>query len=97
MGAFFSFRSFIFPQLVKIIYWLGLIGIGIGMLIVIVGAISASNNPYLGSGGTGYAVGAVIGAIIGGAILVVVWRVVVELWLVLFSIHEVLVDIRDRD
>ncbi|HEY9010384.1 MAG TPA: DUF4282 domain-containing protein [Devosia sp.] len=94
MGAFFSFRKFIFPSLVKVVYWLGLIGIAVGVLFVVVGGIYASNNPYVTNGGA-YAVGAVIGGLIGGAILVVVWRVIVELWLVLFSIHDVLVEIRE--
>jgi hypothetical protein len=38
----------------------------------------------------------VVAGLVGGAILVVIWRVVVELWLVLFSIHDVLKEIRDR-
>jgi multisubunit Na+/H+ antiporter MnhC subunit len=95
LGAFFSFRTFIFPGLVKIIYWIGLIGIAVGALITVVGGIAASNNPYV-SGGPALAVGAVVAGLVGGAILVVIWRVVVELWLVLFSIHDVLKEIRDR-
>ncbi|HEY4199226.1 MAG TPA: DUF4282 domain-containing protein [Devosiaceae bacterium] len=83
-NAFLSFDSFIFPKLVKYVYWLGL---GLTALFTVVGIVTALfTGNFLG----------ILFAIIGGAVGVVVWRVTVELWMVLFSIYDVLKEIRDQ-
>lgn len=84
LKAFLSFEDFILPKVSKIIYWLGLVLIGLAVLSALFGAITMNN--FLG----------VLVVLIGGAVAAVVWRIAVELWLVLFSIYEVLKDIRDR-
>ncbi|MFC3705449.1 DUF4282 domain-containing protein [Devosia honganensis] len=91
--AFLSFDTFILPGLTKIIYWIGLALIALGTLAALFGAIALSGNPYAPAGGGFFGV---IMALVGGAISAVVWRIVVELWMVLFSIYDVLKEIRDQ-
>lgn len=94
---FFSFRNFIFPSIAKVVYWIGLVLIAIGAIVMIVSSLSAGSNPYLpsGSGPTIAIIGFFL-ALIVAAIALLIWRVVIELWLVMFSIHDVLRDIRDN-
>jgi hypothetical protein len=96
LKAFLSFDEFLFPRLTTIIYWIGLALIVLLTLVAAIGALVAGSNPYL-TEATGYNGGfAFIMALIGGAVGLVVWRITVELWMVLFSIYEVLKQIRDR-
>jgi len=92
--AFLNFDSFIFPRIASIIYWIGLVLI---IVFTIVGAISAlimgSDETQLGVGGGIFALAA---AVLSGLIGIIIWRVVVEFWLVVFSINETLRDIRDQ-
>ena len=95
LRAFFSFDTFVFPSLVKVIYWIGLVLIVLATIVAAVGAIAASGNPYMG-GGAGAGVIGLIVALIGGVVSLVFWRVAIELWLVLFSMHDLLREIRDQ-
>lgn len=94
LGSFFSFRNFIFPSIAKVVYWIGLVLIGIGTIVMIISSLSMGSNPYVSNGPVVAVVGFFV-ALIVGAVGLIVWRVVIELWLVLFSIHDVLRDIRD--
>lgn len=91
---FLSFDSFIFPRIASVIYWVGLIII---IVFTVAGAFSAlimgSQETELGLGGGIFGLAA---AILGGLIGIIIWRVVVEFWLVVFSINETLRDIRDQ-
>lgn len=95
LRAFLNFDSFVFPKIVTIIYWIGLVLIALGTLLGFLGAL------FMGSSGYGGAMGAsggIIGALLtlaGGVIGIVAWRLVVEFWLVIFSIRDLLRDIRD--
>jgi len=82
--AFLTFDNFIFPKLTVVIYW---IGIALILLLGVVSIISTliANNLL-----------AVLGALIGTVVALVVWRITIELWMVLFSIYDVLRDIRDQ-
>jgi hypothetical protein len=91
--GFFSFDKFIFPRLVKIIYWIGLVGIVLGTIVIAIAVISQAGNQE--GGGLVAGIGFIV-AIVIGFLALVVWRVVVELWLVMFSIHDVLTQIRDN-
>lgn len=91
--AFLSFDSFILPKISKVIYWIGLVLIGLGTLAAMFGALAISNSPY-GSAGGGFF--GFLAALIGGAVAAIVWRIAVELWMVIFSIHDVLKEIRDQ-
>lgn len=91
--AFLNFDSFILPKISKIIYWIGLVLIALGTLAAMFGALAMSSSPY-GSPGGGFF--GFLAALVGGAIAIVAWRMAVELWMVIFSIHDVLKEIRDQ-
>ncbi|HEY0920565.1 DUF4282 domain-containing protein [Devosia sp.] len=93
--AFLSFDSFIFPKLTKLIYWIGLAAIALFTVIGALGALFAGGSSHLaGTGYNGFV--AFLGILVGGALSALVWRIVVELWMVLFSIYDVLKEIRDQ-
>lgn len=87
-----KFDEFIFPQVTKIIYYVGLVMIA---LFTVLGALGALFTG-IGQGNFGGGLVGLIGALIGGAVGVLIWRITVELWTVVFSIHDILKDIRDR-
>jgi hypothetical protein len=91
LSSFMNFDEFIFPKVVKIIYWIGLVLIGLGTLASMFGSLMASSAIGGGGGFLGF-----LFAIIGGIVGVIVWRVMVELWIVLFSILDTLKEIRDQ-
>jgi hypothetical protein len=85
LNAFLNFDRFLFPQITKIIYWIGLV-------LIILFAVVAAFGALLAQGGV---LGFIV-ALVGGAIGLLFWRIAVELWLVLFSIYDVLKEIRDQ-
>lgn len=88
-GDFFKFDKMIAPMVLKVVYWIGLVGIAIYMLVVIVGGLGMMSF----SVGTG--LGMILGAFVGGAIGFLFWRVVIELYMTIFGIHDRLGEIRD--
>lgn len=92
LDMFLKWDGFIFPKLVKVIYFIGLALIA---LAAVLGALSA----LFGGFALGQAGGGIFGfvvALVGGAIGLVLWRVTMELWVVLFSIHDILKEMRDK-
>lgn len=92
--AFLNFDSFIFPRIASVIYWIGMV------LIVMITFGSAIGALFMGGQeaqlGLGGGILGFVAAMLGGGIGIIVWRVVVEFWLVVFSIRETLRDIRDQ-
>lgn len=92
-GAFaalfdFSFREFVTSRIIKVLYILFLVLIGISVLSGIVSAIGLMNlSPFVGVLG-------LFGSLVGGAIAVVVTRVVLEVLIVLFRISDDLSALR---
>ena len=91
LKMFLTFDEFLFPKLVIFIYWAGLVLIGLFALIGAFGALAMGGHMGLGGGIVGF-----FGALIGGVISLAVWRISMELIIVLFSIHDVLKSIRDQ-
>jgi hypothetical protein len=89
LKSFFSFDTFIFPKIVTIIYWIGIVMIVIGTLGSLLAVMSSPNGAGMGFLGA-------IAALVAGAVGLVAWRLVVEFWLVIFSIRDLLHDIRDQ-
>jgi hypothetical protein len=81
MGAFLSFDKFVTPAVIKVIYWIGIVGIVIS---AIVWAIAA----------TRYSAFAPIGAIIGAILSLFLWRVYCELIMLWFKIYDEMAGIR---
>jgi len=84
----FGFEKMIAPTIIKVVYIIGLILITLGVIATIL-----EQTRYL-SGGE--ATGFLIGAIITYGLIILVWRIVIELYFVMFGIHERLGEIRDR-
>ncbi len=83
MEEFFSFRKFITPKIITIIFWLGVIGSVLAGLGVIIAGIQGQGIMVL--------VGLLY--IILGPIVV---KVYCELVIIAFRIYETLVEIRDK-
>ena len=83
---FLNFDKLIGPTLIKIVYFLGLIGIALYMLVAIFGALGMMGHSVLG--GLGMLVAALIGAVVG----VIFWRFICEIYLLMFRISD---DVRD--
>jgi hypothetical protein len=85
-----SFEKLVAPRLLKIVYWLGLIGIAGMALITMVGALGAMQYSFA----TG--LGTLLLAAIGLGFGVLMWRVLIEIYMVFFGIYERIGEIRDR-
>lgn len=78
-----SFREFITPKIVRILYVLALVGIGIWALIAFVSILAMFDDPFLP---TGFAVVALLLWPLGVLLAVVYARVVLEFVMVVFRI-----------
>lgn len=85
-----SFDELIGGQLLRILYYVGLVGIVIWALAVLVGSLAMAQ----------YSPGAALLGLIGAFFILVLgtlfWRFTCELWMVIFKIHDRLGEIRDR-
>ncbi|HYG30504.1 MAG TPA: DUF4282 domain-containing protein [Allosphingosinicella sp.] len=93
--AFFArlldFEHLMGAALIKIVYYIGLVGIALWALVALLGSLNA------GRYGGGEAV--LLGLLMSVVVLVVgtlFWRFTCELWMVMFKIHDRLGDIRER-
>ena len=84
-----SFDKTLSLVLMRLVYFFGLVGIALLVLIAIGGALSAMQYSVR------TALGGLLVAILGGAIGTLVWRVICELWMVIFGIDDRLRQIRD--
>lgn len=86
LAQFLSFDKLIGSKLVVIVYWVGLIGIALGAIAGVFGGLVAMGASFFGG------IGAVIMALIGGAVGLLFWRFVCEMYLLLFRMAD---DVRD--
>ncbi|KMY69008.1 hypothetical protein AAU61_05540 [Desulfocarbo indianensis] len=77
----FSFQEFITPSIIKIIFWIAIIFIGLGVLINIIGSFSQ---------GAGYGILSLIISPLVGLLFVIMTRIYLELVMVLFRIMGLL-------
>lgn len=89
ISDYFGFRSLITPLLIKIIYLLGSMVVTFTGIAVIVSPDTVSN--YVGSYGPSLADGVLL--LLGGNL---VWRMLCEGAILLFSLHDMLVSIDAR-
>ena len=85
-----NFEKLIAPRLLKIVYWIGLAGIVIFALMSLAGSVAMLQY----SAAT--ALGGILLALIGFGFAVLFWRVMIEIYMVLFGIYERLGEIRDK-
>lgn len=89
LADFANFEKLIAPKVLKVVYWLGLAGIVIMVLITIAGGLAAMQY----SVATG--LGSILMGLIGGVFGLLMWRVLIEMYQVFFGIYERLGDIRE--
>lgn len=87
MDRFLKFEKMITPIIIQVLFWIGVVVCVVAGIIQIVSGI---NTPYGGGGGVVF-MGILL--LLLGPILVRVWC---ELMLVLFSIHDILMKIRNK-
>lgn len=81
-SRFTSFDKLIGPVLIKVLYWIGVVGIALGVAVGIIGALASFRySPEA-------AVVGIVSAPIGGVIGLIFWRFLCELYIVLFRISE---------
>lgn len=88
-GDLFQFEKMVAPVVLKIVYWLGLAGIVIYLLVALGAAVSLMS--YNAGGGLLGILAAVVGSVFG----VLFWRIIIEVYMVLFGIHQRLGEVRD--
>jgi hypothetical protein len=88
VNRFLSFDKLIGPALVKIVYFLGLAGIALGVIGMMLGGLAAlTSNPVAG-------LGSLLGAPIFGLVFLCFWRFACELYIVLFRAGDDVAAIR---
>lgn len=80
-----NFNKFVAPTLIRIVYWIGIVLIVLATLMAVAGGGMMAQ--YGGYGGGFNLVGALF-ALIGGAAALLFWRVMCEVWIVIFSIND---------
>jgi hypothetical protein len=89
-----GFDKFLAPVLIKIVYWIGIVLIVLGTLTGVVGGgmMMGAMGGYGGYGGGFNPAGALV-ALLAGAAGLLIWRVICEIWIVIFSINDRLAQI----
>jgi hypothetical protein len=90
LSRFWGFDRLLGGSLIKIVYYIGLVGIALWVLFGLVSSIRMMDYAA-GTGLSGLLI-TLVGALFG----LVFWRVTCELWLIIFQIHDRLGEIRDR-
>jgi hypothetical protein len=86
-----NFNKFVAPTLIRIVYWIGIVLIILGTLGGVIGG-----GALMGGYGGGFSLGGALMALIGGVLGLLVWRVVCEVWIVMFSINDRLGQLVER-
>lgn len=84
-----DFERMIAPTIIKVIYWIGLLFIVVGALIGLLRGFAAMADSV--AHGLGQIMLSMIGLVVG----TLVWRILMELYIVVFGIHDRLGQIRD--
>ena len=92
LNRFLQWDQFLFPKIVRILY---LVGLAVIAVVTVVAALGALFAGFAGNSVLGGLIGFVV-ALVAGGLGLVMWRVYMELLMVLFSIHDKLTEIRDQ-
>jgi len=87
---FLSFDKLIGTKLIKILYYLGLIGIVLGGIVSLFGGLAAMRVSFMGG------LGAMIGAILVTIIGIAFWRFLCEIYMLFFRMSDDLRDIKNH-
>ncbi|HVY83587.1 MAG TPA: DUF4282 domain-containing protein [Caulobacterales bacterium] len=88
LASLLNFDKFVAPVLIRIVYWIGIVLIVLMTLGGVLGGgmMAGMMGGYGGYGG--FNAGAALIALIAGAAGLLMWRVVCEVWIVIFSIND---------
>ena len=89
IGDLFQFEKMVAPVVLKVVYWVGLVGIVIYLLVAMAGGLAMMDY----SAATG--LGTILLSIVGAGFFILFWRVMIEVYMVLFGIHQRLGEVRD--
>lgn len=87
---FTSFDKLIATSLIKFLYWFGLAAIALGVVVGLFGAFAMMTQNFIGG------LGMLLITPIGGAIGLLFWRFICEVYIVIFGIYDRLGEIRDK-
>lgn len=83
-NSLMNFDKFVAPTLIRIVYWIGIVFIVLGTLMAVFGGGMMASQ----YGGGGFnPIGALV-ALVAGAAALLFWRVMCEVWIVIFSIND---------
>lgn len=88
VSRFLTFDKLIATGLIKLLYWIGLVAIGLGTLIGFVGAFGQFGSGFV------QGIGALILTPVGGVLAIIFWRFLCEVYIVIFGIYDRLGEIR---
>jgi hypothetical protein len=83
-NSLLNFNKFVAPTLIRIVYWIGIVFIVLGTLTAVFGGGMIASQ----YGGGGFNLFGALIALIGGAAAILFWRVMCEVWIVIFSIND---------
>ncbi len=89
LNQFLSFDKLIGTKLITILYYLGLVGIALGLIGGVLSGLGTMVSLSFVGG-----IGLVIGSIIGAAVGLLFWRFICEMYLLLFRMADDLRDIK---
>ena len=89
INQFLSFDKLIGTTLIKLMYYIGLVGIGLYAVIAVLSGFGMMTQSFLG--GLGLILAALIGAVVG----LLFWRFICEIYLLFFRISDDLRDIKN--
>ena len=87
-----NFNVFVAPTLIRIVYWVGIVFIVLGTLMAMLGG-----GMMGGQYGGGFNPLAPLIALVAGGVALLIWRVMCEIWIVIFSINDRLGIIAERN
>jgi hypothetical protein len=87
LSDFFSFEKYLTPTVIKIVYFIGLIVIALATLVGFLGGLFSFTFTGI--------IGALL-VLVGGAVGILWWRVIIETTIIFFGIVDRLAEIRDR-
>ena len=90
LQQFLSFDKLIGTKLIKILYYLGLVGIALGGIGDLFGAIASMRSGFIEG------LGALVVAIIGIILFLVFWRFMCEIYMLFFRMSDDLRDIKNE-
>ena len=90
IGRFWGFEELLGASLIKLVYYIGLFAIAIGVVLAVVGSLLA-----MGQQGAG-ALLMVLLAPIGGVLALIYWRFLCEIILLSFLMYDRLGEVRDK-